>query len=42
MIDEEAVKIVETYGYPKEAILNSLTKGEINHATASYNLLEIG
>ena len=40
-IDDEIVKVVETYGYPKEEIIKSLTCGQINHATASYNLLEI-
>ena len=41
-LDEEIVKVLETYGYPKDLVMSSLTKGEINHATASYNLLEIG
>jgi len=40
-IDDEIVRIVETYGYPKEEIMQSLTQGQINHATASYNLLEL-
>lgn len=40
-IDQEAVKAIETYGYPKSAILSSLEHGEMNHATASYNLLEL-
>eukprot|EP00826_Nyctotherus_ovalis_P016655 TRINITY_DN14831_c0_g4_i1.p1 TRINITY_DN14831_c0_g4~~TRINITY_DN14831_c0_g4_i1.p1 ORF type:complete len:529 (-),score=148.59 TRINITY_DN14831_c0_g4_i1:111-1697(-) len=40
-IDEETVRVVETYGYPKEKIMQALTQGQINHATASYNLLEL-
>ncbi len=38
-IDEEAVKVLETFGYPRNLLLESLNKGELNHATASYNLL---
>jgi hypothetical protein len=38
-IDEEALSIVEGYGYPRKLIINSINKGEINHATASYYLL---
>ncbi len=38
-IDEEALQIVESYGYPRKMVISSLNKGEINHATASYYLL---
>jgi hypothetical protein len=38
-IDEEALSIVEGYGYPRKLIIDSINKGEINHATASYYLL---
>jgi len=38
-IDEEALGIVESYGYPRKMIIDSINKGEINHATASYYLL---
>ena len=38
-IDEEAISIVEGYGYPRKMIIDSINKGEINHATASYYLL---
>ena len=38
-IDEEAIQIVESYGYPRKMIIDSINKGEINHATASYYLL---
>jgi hypothetical protein len=38
-IDEEALSIVESYGYSRRLIIDSINKGEINHATASYYLL---
>lgn len=38
-IDEEALSIVEGYGYNRKMIIDSINKGEINHATASYYLL---
>jgi serine/threonine protein kinase len=38
-IDEEALSIVESYGYPRKMVIDSINKGEINHATSSYYLL---
>jgi len=38
-IDEEAMQVVESYGYPRSMVIDGLNKGEINHATASYYLL---
>lgn len=38
-IDEEALEIVQGYGYNRKMIIDSINKGEINHATASYYLL---
>lgn len=38
-IDEEAIQIVESYGFPRKMVINSINKGEINHATCSYYLL---
>ncbi len=38
-IDEEALGIVEGYGYPRKMIIDSINKGEINHATSAYYLL---
>ena len=38
-IDEEALRSIEQFGYPKKSILNSLEKQDLNHGTASYNLL---
>ena len=38
-IDEEAVRVLENFGYPRSMVIDSLNRGELNHATASYNLL---
>lgn len=38
-IDEEALSIVEGYGYSRKMIIDSINKGDINHATSSYYLL---
>lgn len=38
-IDDEAMEIVEKYGYPRKLVIESINKGDINHATASYYLL---
>ncbi len=38
-IEEEVVKVMEGFGYPRKVIIEGLQKGELNHATATYNLL---
>jgi hypothetical protein len=38
-IDEEALRVLENFGYSRSMVIDSLNKGELNHATASYNLL---
>jgi hypothetical protein len=38
-IDEEALESVISYGYPRSMILDSINKGEVNHATTAYYLL---
>lgn len=38
-LDEEALGIVEGYGFERKSIIDSINKGEINHATSSYYLL---
>lgn len=38
-IDEEIVKKVETFGYPKGYLVNALAVHELNHATTCYYLL---
>mgnify|MGYP006112398669 FL=1 len=38
-IDEEALKVLESFGYPRQYVIRSLNQGELNHATCSYNLL---
>ena len=38
-LDEEALQVLEGYGYPRKLVKDGLNKGELNHSTASYNLL---
>ena len=38
-IDEEALKVLETFGFPRQLVIRSLHQGELNHATTTYNLL---
>ena len=38
IIDEEALKFVENFGYKKEFIIKSIELNEINHASATYYL----
>lgn len=38
-IDEDAIRVLETFGYPRKYVINSINNGELNHATCSYNLL---
>ena len=38
-IDEEALEIVIACGYPRHLLLDSINKGEVNHATTAYYLL---
>lgn len=38
-IDEEALKVLEGFGYPRKLVIDSLNNGELNHATTCYNLL---
>ena len=38
-IDEEALKVLEGFGYPRDSVIMSLHSGELNHATTTYNLL---
>ena len=38
-IDEEALKVLEGFGYPRKLVIESLHSGELNHATTCYNLL---
>lgn len=40
-IDEEAVKVVEKFGYPRDYLVKCLNNGDLNHATATYYLLVI-
>lgn len=38
-LDSEALKVAESFGYPREMLVKSLKKGEISHATTTYYLL---
>jgi hypothetical protein len=38
-IDEEAMAIVTGYGYPRNLVIDSINRGDVNHATAAYYLL---
>ena len=38
-LNEEAIKTVESFGFPRSFILSSIQEGFINQATASYFLL---
>ena len=38
IIDEDAVKFVEDFGYKKEYIIKSIELNELNHASATYYL----
>lgn len=38
-IDEEALKVLEGFGYPRKLVIEALHSGELNHATTCYNLL---
>jgi len=37
-LDEEAIKVVEGFGYPRSFLVRCLDQGDLNHATASYYL----
>ena len=38
-IDEEALTVLESFGFPRSFVKDSLNRGEMNHATACYQLL---
>mmetsp|Transcript_28390 Transcript_28390/g.35090 ORF Transcript_28390/g.35090 Transcript_28390/m.35090 type:complete len:141 (-) Transcript_28390:4-426(-) len=38
-IDEEAMDIVTGFGYSRQLVLESINRGDVNHATAAYYLL---
>ena len=38
-IEEEALRILESFGFSRQLVIDSLNQGELNHATCSYNLL---
>lgn len=38
-IDEDAMEIVTGFGYPRELVIKSINRGDVNHATTAYYLL---
>ena len=38
-MNEEVLQVMEGMGFPKRLVRENLNKGELNHATATYNLL---
>ena len=38
-LDEEALKVVENFGYPRNFVVKCINRGDLNHATASYYLI---
>ena len=38
-IDEEAMDLVTSFGYPRDLVLESINRGDVNHATTAYYLL---
>ena len=38
-IEEEALRILESFDFSRQLVIDSLNQGELNHATCSYNLL---
>ena len=39
ILDEEAIKVCENFGFPRHFMIKCLNRGDINHATACYFLL---
>ena len=39
MIEEDALRVLESFGFSRHLVVNSLNHGELNHATCTYNLL---
>ena len=38
-IDEDAMEIVTGFGFPRNLVIDSINRGDVNHATAAYYLL---
>ena len=38
-IDEDAMEIVTGFGFPRGLVIDSINRGDVNHATAAYYLL---
>ena len=40
-IDEDVLDVLKGYGFPPRLVKDSINKGELNHATACYNILRL-
>ena len=40
-INESAIKQMESFGFTRQLIIDSIHKNELNHSTATYNLLTL-
>ena len=38
-MNEEVLQVMEGMGFPRKIVRDGLNKGDLNHATATYNLL---
>jgi len=38
-IDEDALRVVESFGYPRQMVINSINSRQLNHATCCYELV---
>jgi hypothetical protein len=38
-MNEEVLQVMESMGFPRKIVREGLNKGDLNHATATYNLL---
>lgn len=40
-IEEDSLKVMESFGMSRKLIIDSIHRNELNHATATYNLLSL-
>jgi hypothetical protein len=38
-LDEEALKVTENFGFPRDFVIKCINRGDLNHATACYYLM---
>ena len=39
-INEDIIDVIESFGFNRSDTKDAIRKGELNHATAAYNLLK--